>query len=54
MGLIIVVYISHRVSLLAMNEGIETAQVTDRKGDRAGSCMPEINGQLIRFKRECS
>ncbi len=53
-ALIIAVAISYRVFLLAMNEGIETVQSTDRKGDRAESYMRETEGRLIRFKEECS
>lgn len=51
-ALIIAVYVSRRASLPAMAEGAETAQVTDRMGERAESCPQETDGQLVRFKKE--
>lgn len=51
-ALIIAVYVSRRASLPAVTEGVETAQATDRKGDRAESCLREIDGPFFRFKKE--
>jgi uncharacterized membrane protein (DUF373 family) len=52
--LIIGLYLSHRTSLSAMNEGTETDHRTDPKGEMAWSCPREIDGQLVRFKKECA
>ncbi len=51
-ALIIAVYVSRRASLPAVTEGAETAQVTDRMGERAESRLQETDGQLDRFKKE--
>ncbi|MCS6306182.1 MAG: phosphate-starvation-inducible PsiE family protein [Nitrospira sp.] len=51
-ALIIAVYVSRRASLPAVTEGAETAQVTDRMGERAESRPQETDGQLDRFKKE--
>jgi len=53
-ALIIAIYVSRRVSLLVMTEGTETAHGIDRKGDRAESCLREIDGQLVTFRKECA
>jgi uncharacterized membrane protein (DUF373 family) len=52
--LIIAVYVSRRASLPTVADGTEAAQGTDRKGDKAELCLREIDGQLIRFKKECA
>lgn len=52
--LIIGVYLSHRASPQAMNQGTETDSYTDLKGERAWSCAREIDGQLTRSKKECA
>lgn len=51
-ALIIAVYVSRRASLPAVAEGAETAQTTDRTGERAESCLQETDGQLVRSKKE--
>jgi hypothetical protein len=51
-ALIIAVFVSRRASLPAVTEGAETAQVTDRMGERAESRLQETDGQLDRFKKE--
>jgi len=51
-ALIIAVYVSRRASLPAVTEGAETAQVTDRMGERAESRLQETDGQLDRLKKE--
>ncbi len=51
-ALIIAVYVSRRAFLPAVTEGAETAQVTDRMGERAESRLQETDGQLDRFKKE--
>ena len=51
-ALIIAVYVSRRASLPAVTEGAQTAQVTDRMGERAESRLQETDGQLDRFKKE--
>jgi|GEM_PF-384152 len=50
-ALIIAIYVSRRASPPVMAEGAETAQGTDRTGERAKSCPQETDGQL-RFKKE--
>lgn len=52
--LIIAVYVSRRASQPTVAEGTEAAQGTDRKGDGTESCLQEINGQLVRSKKECA
>lgn len=53
-ALIIAIYVSRRASLPVMAEGAETAQGTDRTGERAESCPQEqeMDGELVRFKKE--
>jgi uncharacterized membrane protein (DUF373 family) len=51
-ALIIAIYVSRRASLPVMAEGTETAQYTDRTGERAESCPQETNGQIVRLKKE--
>lgn len=51
-ALIIAVYVSRRASLPAVTEGAETAQDTDRMGERAESRLQETDGQLDRLKKE--
>jgi len=53
-ALIIGIYLSRRASPPAMSEETEMSQSSARKGDEVESYMREINGQLVRFKRECS
>ena len=48
-ALIIAVYVSRRASLPAVTE---SAQATDRMGERAESRPQETDGQLDRFKKE--
>lgn len=52
--LIIAVYVSRRASLPTVTEGIDMARRTDRKGDGTEPCLQEIDGQLIRFRKESS
>ncbi|MBX3303796.1 MAG: hypothetical protein KF693_16405 [Nitrospira sp.] len=33
---------------------MEAAQGTDRKGDGTEACLQEIDGPLVRFKKECA
>jgi uncharacterized membrane protein (DUF373 family) len=51
-ALIIAVYVSRRASLPVVTEGAESAQATDRMGERAESRPQETDGQLDRFKKE--
>ncbi len=51
-ALIIAIYVSRRASLPVMAEGAETVQGTDRPGERAESCPQEMDGELVRFKKE--
>jgi uncharacterized membrane protein (DUF373 family) len=53
-ALIIAIYLSRRASPPAMSEETEMGQGSARKGEEVESYMREINGQLVRFKRECS
>jgi hypothetical protein len=52
--LIVAIYVSRRASLPAMTEKTEVARGTDRKGDSAESYRREIDGQLVKFKKEYS
>jgi uncharacterized membrane protein (DUF373 family) len=53
-ALIIAIYLSRRASPPAMSEETDMSQGSARKGDEVESYMREINGQLVRFKRERS
>lgn len=53
-ALIIAIYLSRRASPPAMSEETEMSQSSARKGDEVESYTREINGQLVRFKREYS
>ena len=50
--LIVAIYVSRRASLPARSERTEMTRGTDRQGDRAESCRREIDGQLVKFKKE--
>lgn len=52
--LIIAVYVSRRASLPTVTQGTEATQGTDRKRDGTESCLQEIDGQLVRFKKGCA
>ncbi|HWV46943.1 MAG TPA: phosphate-starvation-inducible PsiE family protein, partial [Nitrospira sp.] len=51
-ALIIAIYVSRRASPPVMAEGDETAQCTDRTGERAESCPQETDEQIVRLKKE--
>ncbi len=53
-ALIIAIYLSRRAAPPAMSEETEMGQGSARKGDEVESYLREINGQLVRFKRECA
>jgi uncharacterized membrane protein (DUF373 family) len=53
-ALIIAIYLSRRASPPTMSEETDMSQGSARKGDEVESYMREINGQLVRFKRERS
>ena len=50
--LIVAIYVSRRTSLPAMTERTEVTQGPDRKGESAASYRREIDGPLVKFKKE--
>ncbi len=50
--LIVAIYVSRRASLPARTERTEMTRGTDRQGNSAESCRREIDGQLVKFKKE--
>jgi len=50
--LIVTIYVSRRGSLPAMTERTEVPRGLDRKGESGESCRWEIDGPLVKLKKE--